>query len=158
MAIDITRASHEKVFLLLPLVMYMFLVGQYSWQPYHFGNCHDSLGFFMISKSFSFLYKCFDKFPSHIMGKISSEMQSFFRNQHDCYRADWQDGLYIQTEKTKDYGTTTNGCFWRMTIWAISYIFTNSLSWHIRPVANVCHATWRYIEQSNGSQLCCHLP
>ena len=48
---------------------------------------------------FSFLYKCFDKFPSNVMGKISTELQRYFKTQSDCYRADWQDGIYIQTEK-----------------------------------------------------------
>ena len=48
---------------------------------------------------FSFMYKCFDKFPSNVMGKISTELQRHFKTQFDCYRADWQDGIYIQTEK-----------------------------------------------------------
>ena len=48
---------------------------------------------------FSFMYKCFDKFPSNVMGKISTELQKHFKTQSDCYRADWQDGIYIQTEK-----------------------------------------------------------
>ena len=33
------------------------------------------------------------------MGKISTELQRHFKTQSDCYRADWQDGIYIQTEK-----------------------------------------------------------
>ena len=48
---------------------------------------------------FSFMYKCFDKFPSNVMGKISTELQRHFKTQSDCYRADWQDGIYIKTDK-----------------------------------------------------------
>ena len=33
------------------------------------------------------------------MGKISTELQKHFKNRSDCYRADWLDGIYIQTEK-----------------------------------------------------------